>query len=268
MRIAATFVDSPTPASAVATRKTLIPFRVDAAAGEMSPVEAMPATSRNPTRNHGTSFSSHPAVMRCPRPSRRASTTAIADAPQMPVPTPMRVRMSRSMRIARPMSNAPSRHTASETSMTGSDSAPTVTMLWSDSCDPSSTTASCSTNLLEYVTPGEMRVSGRRTSEIATPMTTAGIADPTSGTNRPIAAAAAAISTQTASPGQISRPRPTSRFGNVATGLTCMTFRMSRTPHRRPRQCRTGPLRTTGKTPDPRSSSQTGGRSLCARGGT
>ncbi len=60
-------------------------------------------------------------------------TAAIAEAPQMPVPTPIRVRRSPTMPSQRPISHAATRHTVRDPSITGRDSRPTFAICANDS---------------------------------------------------------------------------------------------------------------------------------------
>ena len=109
-------------------------------------------------------------------------TAAIAEPPQMPVPTPISVRRSRGMPSSRPYSQAAPRQTARVPSMTGSEDTPTRAASPIESWAPSSTTEHCRTNVLAHFRPGARRAPGLIASAMTAPMTAPGTALPTSGT--------------------------------------------------------------------------------------
>lgn len=74
-----------------------------------------------------------------------ALVAAIADAPQMPVPTPISVCVSPRTPSSLPSTQAPPSATASVPSITGSDCPPTCTTCWIESPVPSTTIDSWST---------------------------------------------------------------------------------------------------------------------------
>ncbi len=133
------------------------------------------------------------------------ATAAIADAPQMPVPTPTSVRRRGETRKAPPMTAAPASATASVPSITGSDFAPTRRICPSASVLPSRTIASWRSTVEEKAMPGAARGEGRRTSERAIPRRIASTGAPSSGTTCDRPHAGRATATVHASPGPTAR---------------------------------------------------------------
>ncbi len=134
----------------------------------------------------------------------------------MPVPTPIRVRRSPSMPSRRPTPQAATSASDRVPSITGSDDNPVWATSASDSPDPSTTIASCSTVRLEKATPGCSRMSSdrlRSTTPSATPNTIPQTGAPITGTSRPTTVASAAMPAQTANPGRRAKP------GTVCDGL-------------------------------------------------
>src|ERR1700722_13412872 len=145
-------------------------------------------------------------------------TAAIADPPQMPVPTPISVRRSRGMPSSLPYSQAALRQTASVPSITGSDVTPTRAASAIESWVPSSTTEHWSRNVLAYLMPGASRAPGLTASAMAAPMMPPGTALPTSGTCCPTTVATAATATASARPGRTPRARSGNDRAAAAAG--------------------------------------------------
>src|SRR6185437_8610203 len=129
-----------------------------------------------------------------------ALTAAIADAPQIPVPTPINARVSGPTFSARPKTQAPPSAVAKVPSITTSEERPACTTWVSDSPVPSTTMLACSTRLLANATPGARRVLAGTTVARAPPRMMPNTGPPTIGTNRPSALATTATATATPSP--------------------------------------------------------------------
>ena len=116
-----------------------------------------------------------------------AVVAAIADAPQIPVPTPIRICVSPRTPSSRPSSHAPPSATASVPSMTGNDSAPTRTTWGSDNPVPSTTIDSCSTGLRRPSTRRRcsIRAVPARAAAASPPSRMPNTGPPTIGTNCP-----------------------------------------------------------------------------------
>jgi hypothetical protein len=126
----------------------------------------------------------------------------MADAPQIPVPTPISVRSRAGTPSRRPSRAAAVRQTASVPIITGSDATPVRRISPRDSWVPSTTTASCSTRLLAMAKPGRSASDGRRTRAIAAPSTMPMTGAPTTGASFPSAVAATATPAARARPGR------------------------------------------------------------------
>ena len=134
-------------------------------------------------------------------------TAAIAEPPQMPVPTPISVRRSPGTPSSRPYSHAAPRQTARVPSMTGSEDTPTLAASAIESCAPSRTTEHCRTKVLAHFSPGARRAPGLTAIAMTAPMTAPGTALPTSGTYCPTTVATAATASASARPGAMARAR-------------------------------------------------------------
>ena len=134
-----------------------------------------------------------------------ASVAAMADAPQIPVPTPIRVRRSRSIDRARPRRAAPTRATAREPSRTGNEDTPVLNTSCSESPVPRTTIEPCRTNLEEKRSPGRTVAGGAWRSEMPIPPSTATTGAPTTGTRWPMTMATAARAAARVRPGTTAR---------------------------------------------------------------
>src|SRR6185437_7584762 len=130
-----------------------------------------------------------------------ASVAAMADAPQMAVPTPINVRTSPPTRSTRPPSQAIPRAAAKVPVSTGRDAAPVDTTWPSDSPKPSTTIDPWSTVFELKATPGVNRARGLLTTATAMPPTTATTGAPTIGTAPPTTVATTATAATNPTPG-------------------------------------------------------------------
>src|SRR5665213_7199 len=140
-------------------------------------------------------------------------TAAIADAPQIAVPTPTSVWIIRSSRSRRPASGARTKATAMVPSVTGSVPRPVCATVASERVKPETTIAAWSTERAEKARPGRRLAGSGSTARIATPSTIAKTGAPTSGAARAQSTAASATATALRSPG-ITLRRDV-RFGNL-----------------------------------------------------
>ena len=133
--------------------------------------------------------------------SRTIATAAIADAPQIAVPTPISVRSVRSSPNARPSGTEKSSATAVVTSITGNVAIPVRTTLASESPRPETTIAACSTVRPARCSPGRSTAGSVTSEASATPRTIARTGAPTTGTNRPASVAHTATTAAARTPG-------------------------------------------------------------------
>ena len=147
-------------------------------------------------------------------------TAAIAEPPQIPVPTPISVRRSPGTPSCLPYNQAAPRQTARVPSMTGSDDTPTRAASPIESCAPSRTTEHCRTKVLAHFSPGARRARGLTAIAMDAPMTAPGTALPTSGTYSPTTVATAATASARVNPGR--SPAPAARHrASPGSGPPC-----------------------------------------------
>ena len=147
-----------------------------------------------------------------------ASVAAIAEAPQIPVPTPIRVRRSLSIDSARPSSRAPRSATARVPSRTGSDDDPVVTTWWKDNPVPSTMIDPCRTDRLANPSPTRAERDGWRKCAIAMPPRMAKTGAPTTGARWPSKVATPPSARAKPKPGRRTDMRPRNERSESGSG--------------------------------------------------
>jgi hypothetical protein len=137
-----------------------------------------------------------------------ASVAAIADAPQMAVPTPIKVRVSPRRPSIWPVTHAIKRAAASVPSKTGIDRTPIERTWPSDSPKPIRTTEACSTFFEVNAMPALRRAEGFVAVAMAMPERTANTGAPTTGARPPSSVANAATAAAQLTPGTSTRKPP------------------------------------------------------------
>src|SRR3990170_4777899 len=157
--------------------------------------------------------------------SRIGPTVTIAVAPQIAVPTPMRLTNREGTRSQRPTSAVSPRARTMVATMTASEPAPTRTTSPSASVAPKRTMARRSSRLSVYSTPGVWTAGRPAVLRMATPAARASTGAPISGMRRPSIHAAVAISATAATPGRSApaRARNRSALAVAAPSLTAAT---------------------------------------------
>ena len=134
------------------------------------------------------------------------ATAAIADAPQIAVPTPIRCSRTVSVFKIRPAIGADTSATAIVPIVTGNVSQPVCATAASDKPNPDTTIAACNTVFAENAKPARSERGAGNTVRNAIPNTIASTGAPASGTARAASVASSAAATAASKPGRITVP--------------------------------------------------------------
>jgi len=131
------------------------------------------------------------------------ATAAIADAPQIAVPTPTRCSKTVSTFSMRPAIGAKTSATAMVPIVTGNVSQPVCATAASERPNPETTIADCNTYLAENAKPACTACGNGRSERNPIPSTMASTGAPASGTTRASTVATSAIAAAANKPGRI-----------------------------------------------------------------